>query len=320
MEVFPAIEPHDRGMLDVGEGHQVYWEVSGDPAGKPAVVLHGGPGSGSTPGMRRLFDPAVYRLVQFDQRNCGRSTPHASDPEVALASNTTANLIDDCERIRAHLDIPRWLVWGGSWGSTLALAYAQAHPEPVSEMILVSVTNTTHAEVGWVTRAMGRIFPEEWERFRDVVPEEDRDGDLSAAYCKLLASPDAVTRERAARAWCEWEDTHVATYAGHHHDPRYDDPRFRMCFARLVTHYWSNAAFLEDGQLMREAPRLEDIPGVLIHGHLDISSPVDVAWQLARAWPGSELVVVDDAGHGAGHPSTIAAILDATNRFAYRGT
>jgi proline iminopeptidase len=148
MELFPAIEPHDRGMLDVGEGHRLYWEVSGNPAGKPAVVLHGGPGSGSTPGMRRLFDPAAYRLVQFDQRNCGRSTPHASEAEVDLASNTTANLIDDCERIRAHLEIERWLVWGGSWGSTLALAYAQAHPERVTEIVLVSVTNTTQKSGG----------------------------------------------------------------------------------------------------------------------------------------------------------------------------
>jgi proline iminopeptidase len=318
MEVFPSIEPHAEGMLDVGDGHQLHWSVGGNPEGKPAVVLHGGPGSGSAPAMRRLFDPTVYRLVQFDQRGCGRSTPHASDPDVDLATNTTVHLIDDCERIRSHLGIDRWLVWGGSWGSTLGLAYAEAHADRVTEMILVSVTNTTHAEVAWVTRAMGRIFPEEWSRFRDAVPEADRDGDLSAAYSKLLSSPDPATRDAAARAWCDWEDTHVATYAGHHHDPRYDDPRFRMCFARLVTHYWSNAAFLDDGQLLRDASLLAGIPGVLIHGHLDISSPLDVAWKLARAWSDAELVIVDDAGHGAGHPSTIAAILAATNRFGDR--
>jgi proline iminopeptidase len=318
MEVFPPIEPYDQGMLEVGEGHQLHWSVSGNPEGKPVVVLHGGPGSGSAPAMRRLFDPAVYRLVQFDQRSCGRSTPHAADPEVDLSSNTTAHLIDDCERIRLHLGIDRWLVWGGSWGCTLGLAYAEAHPDRVTEMILVSVTNTTNAEVAWVTRSMGRIFPEEWSRFRDAVPTADRDGDLSAAYSKLLSSSDPATRDAAARAWCEWEDTHVATYAGHHHDPRYDDPRFRMCFARLVTHYWSNAAFLDDGQLLRDAPLLAGIPGVLIHGHLDISSPLDVAWQLARAWPDADLVIIDDAGHGAGHPSTIEAILAATNRFGDR--
>jgi proline iminopeptidase len=318
MTPFPATEPYDQGMLDVGDGHRLHWQVSGNPEGKPAVLLHGGPGSGSSPPMRRLFDPDAYRLVQFDQRNCGRSTPNASDPAVDLETNTTAHLIADCERIRTHLGIDRWLVWGGSWGCTLGLAYAEAHPERVAEMILVSVTNTTHDEVEWVTRAMGRIFPEEWSRFRDAVPEADRDSDLSAAYASMLASPDAATRERAALAWCEWEDTHVGTYSGHQHDPRYDDPRFRMCFSRLVTHYWSNAAFLEDGQLLRDAPRLSGIPGVLIHGCLDISSPPDVAWKLAHAWPGSELVIVDDAGHSADHPSTIQAILTATNRFARR--
>jgi proline iminopeptidase len=315
VNVFPEIEPYEVGMLDVGDGHRLYWEVSGNPAGAPAVVLHGGPGSGSSPGMRRMFDPAAYRIVQFDQRNCGRSTPHASEPEVDLSTNTTAELIDDCERIRLQLGIDRWLVWGGSWGSTLGLAYAESHPERVTAMMLVSVTNTTHGEVEWVTRSMGRVFPEEWARFRDAVPAEDRDGNLAAAYSRLLHAADPHTRELAAKAWCEWEDTHVGTYAGHRHDPRYDDPRFRMCFARIVTHYWSNAAFLEDGQLGRDARRLAGIPGVLIHGRLDVSSPPDIAWRLAQEWPGAELVLVDDAGHGAGHPSTMEAILAATNRF-----
>ena len=263
-----------------------------------------------------MFDPGVYKIVQFDQRNCGRSTPHASEPDIDLSTNTTAHLIDDCERVRRHLGIDRWLVWGGSWGTTLGLAYAQAHPERVSELVLVSVTNTTHAEVDWITRSMGRIFPEEWARFRDGVPEADRDADLSLAYANLLRSADADTRERAARSWCEWEDTHVATTPGHRHDTRYDDPRFRMCFARLVTHYWSNAAFLDDDQLVRDAHLLDGIPGVLINGRLDISGPPDTAWRLAHAWQGAELVLVDDAGHGAGHPTTMQAILAATDRFA----
>jgi len=318
MKPFPEIEPHDAGMLDVGGGHHLYWEVSGNPDGKPAVVLHGGPGSGSSPAFRRMFDPTAYRVVQFDQRNCGRSTPHASGFDVDLSTNTTAELVDDCERIRSHLGIDRWLVWGGSWGTTLGLAYAQADPERVTEMILVSVVGTTRREVDWVTRAMGRIFPQEWARFRDAVPEADRDGDLSAAYNRLLECPDAATREEAARSWCEWEDTHVGTYTGHRHDPRYDDPRFRMCFARIVTHYWSNAAFLDGDQLLREAHRLAGIPGVLIAGRLDISGPPDIAWQLLREWPGSELVLVEDAGHGGGHPSTMEAILAATNRFSGR--
>ena len=310
------LEPYDKGMLDVGRGHRLYWEVSGNPDGKPAVVLHGGPGSGSSPAFRRMFDPAVYRIVQFDQRNCGRSTPHASEAEIDLSTNTTAHLVADCERIRVHLGIDRWLVWGGSWGTALGLAYAETHPERVTEMILVSVVDTSRRQVEWITRAMGRIFPEEWARFRDVVPAAYRDGDLSAAYDRLLHDADPAIRTGAAKAWCEWEDTHVATTPGHRPDPRYDDPRFRMCFARLVTHYWSNAAFLDDDQLIRDAHRLDGIPGVLITGRLDISGPPDTAWRLAQAWPDADLVLVDDAGHGAGHPTTIDAILAATGRFA----
>ncbi len=316
MNGFPVTEPYEDGMLDVGDGHHLHWEVSGNPDGKPAVVLHGGPGTGSSPGFRRWFDPAVYRVVLFDQRNCGQSTPHASEPDVDLSTNTTADLIDDCERIRSHLGIDRWLVWGGSWGSTLGLAYAQAHPERVTEMILVSIVTTTRHEVEWVTRAMGRVFPEEWARFRDVVPEAERGGDLSAAYSRLLHDDDPLVRERAADAWCVWEDTHVATYAGYEPDPRFEDPRYRMCFARIVTHYWSHAGFLAEGQLLRDAHRLRGIPAVLINGRLDISGPPDVGWQLHRIWPDAELILVDDAGHGGGHPTTLQAILDATERFA----
>jgi proline iminopeptidase len=316
MNGFPVTEPYEVGMLDVGSGHRLHWELSGNPDGKPAVVLHGGPGSGSSRGFRRWFDPAVYKVVLFDQRNCGQSTPHASEPDVDLSTNTTSDLIDDCERIRSHLGIDRWLVWGGSWGSTLGLAYAEAHPEHVTEMVLVSVVTTTRHEVEWVTRAMGRVFPEEWARFRDVVPEAERDGDLSAAYSRLLHADDPLVRERAAEAWCAWEDTHVATYPGYEPDPRYEDPRFRMCFARIVTHYWSHAAFLEEGQLLRDAHRLQGIPAVLITGRLDISGPPDVGWQLHCIWPDAELVLVDEAGHGGGHPTTLQAILTATKRFA----
>jgi len=314
--LFPVIEPYDGGMLDVGDGHRIAWEVSGRSDGKPAVVLHGGPGSGSAPWMRRMFDPDAYCIVLFDQRNCGRSTPHASEPDVDLSANTTHHLIADCEQLRVCLGIERWLVWGGSWGTTLGLAYAEAHPERVSELVLVSVGTTTHREVEWVTRAMGRVFPEEWESFRDGVPEDSRDGDLAAAYSRLLASDDAGTRERAAAAWCAWEDTHVATQPGYRHDTRYDDARFRLGFARLVTHYWANAAFLAGDQLLRDAGRLAGIPGVLIQGRLDISSPSETAWRLTRVWPDAELVLVDDAGHGAGHPTTMQAILAATESFA----
>ncbi|MFI7606450.1 prolyl aminopeptidase [Micromonospora sp. NPDC049366] len=299
--MYPPGEPYAHGLLDVGDGQRVYWETCGNPDGKPAVVLHGGPGSGATPGWRRYFDPARYRIVLVDQRGCGRSLPHAADPGVDLATNTTAHLVGDLERLRAHLDVDRWLVLGASWGSTLGLAYAQAHPERVSELVLFSVVTTSRREVEWITREMGRIFPAEWARFLDAVPPADRDGNLAAAYARLLADPDPAVRERAAREWCLWDDTHVRTVPGWRPDPRFADPDFRMLSARLVTHYWSNAAFLPDGQLLRDAPRLAGVPGVLLHGRLDVSSPLDVAWQLAQAWPDARLEVVEAAGHGAGH-------------------
>jgi proline iminopeptidase len=307
-------------MLDAGDGNLVYWEVCGNPAGKPAVMLHGGPGSGCVPAWRRYFDPAAYRVVLFDQRGCGRSTPHASDAAVGLATNTTDHLIADMERLRDLLGIESWLVAGGSWGSTLGLAYAEEVPERVSEMVLFSVGTTSHREVRWVTLDVARYFPEQWAQFREGVPLAERDGDLIAAYYRLLHDRDPAVREKAARDWCRWEDTHVAIRSDHRPDPRYDDPRFRMAFARLVTHYWHHAAFREDGVLMREASRLAGIPGVLIHGRLDLSSPLDIPWQLSRAWPGSELVVIDDAGHGAGQPAMRNAVLAALEGFAGSST
>jgi proline iminopeptidase len=314
--LFPEIEPSDQGMLEVGDGNLVYWEVCGSPTGKPAVTFHGGPGSGCVPGWRRYFNPSAYRIVLFDQRGCGRSTPHASDPAVSLTYNTTRHLIGDIEQLREHLGIDRWLVVGGSWGSTLALAYAESFPERVSEMVLFSIAMTRHRDVRWLTRDTGRYFPEAWARFKDGVPAAQRDGDLVAAYYQLLNDPDPAVCEKAARDWCRWEDTHVAVRSDHRPDPRYDDPRFRMAFARLVTHYWHHAAFLEDGALLRGAGRLAAIPGVLVHGRMDISSPLDVPWQLSHVWPGSELVVIDDAGHGTGQPGMREAVIAAIDRFA----
>ncbi|WP_433217716.1 prolyl aminopeptidase [Microtetraspora malaysiensis] len=314
MSLYPEIEPYDSGMLDVGDGHRVHWETYGNPDGKPAVVVHGGPGSGCTPGWLRYFDPEAYRVVLFDQRGCGRSTPRADDPAADLSTNTTPHLVSDIERLRERLGIERWLVLGASWGSTLGLAYAETHPERVSEMVLFSVVMTTRREVEWVTRAMGRVFPEEWERFRNGVPEADRDGDLAAAYSRLLHDPDPEVRDKAARDWCAWEDTHVATAGDHQPDPAFENPAFRMVFARLVTHYWSNAAWLEDGALLKGAERLAGIPGALIHGRLDISGPPDIPWQLARVWPDATLVLVDGAGHGA--PTMNEAVVAATGRFA----
>jgi proline iminopeptidase len=315
-ELYEEIEPYEQGTLDVGDGNLVYWEACGNPDGKPAVVVHGGPGSGCTPGWRRFFDPDAYRVVLFDQRGCGRSTPHASDPSTDLATNTTPHLIADLERLRDRLGIGRWLVFGGSWGSTLGLAYAQRHPERVTEIVLVAITSGRRKEIDWITQDVGRIFPAEWARFRDGAPEPERDGRLVEAYARLLNHPDPAVRDRAARDWCDWEDAHVSLAPGHRHGSRYDDPVFRMCFARLVTHYWSNDCFLEDGIVLREAGRLAGIPGVLVHGRYDVSGPLDTAWELARAWPDSELIVVDDAGHsGAGMTGPLVA---ATDRFARR--
>jgi len=314
--LYPNVEPFDHGWLDVGDGNLVYWEVCGNPGGKPALVLHGGPGSGCTPGWRRYFDPEAYKIILFDQRGCGRSTPDAADPAVDLSVNTTHHLLADIERLRGLLGIESWLVFGGSWGSTLGLAYAEKHPEHVSEVILFSVVTTGRREVEWVTREMGRVFPEQWARFLDNVPVQERDGSLVEAYARLLADPDPVVSERAARRWCGWEDTHVSVAQQHQHDRRYDDPLFRMRFARLVTHYWRHAAWLDDGVLLREAPRLAGIPAVLVHGRLDVSSPPDIAWDLARRWPGCELLLVDEAGHGSGQPGMTEALVRATDRFA----
>jgi proline iminopeptidase len=319
VDPYPVTDAFEGGMLDVGDGHRVHWEAAGNPDGKPAVILHGGPGTGGSPRFRRMFDPERYLIVQFDQRQCGQSTPSAADPVVDLSTNTTQHLIGDMERLRSHLGIERWLVWGGSWGTSLALAYAESHPERASELVLASVVGTSHAEVAWVTRAMGRVFPERWERFRDHVPEGDRDGNLAAAYAGLLQDPDPSVHEPAAAAWCEWEDTHVATVPGYEPDPRYDDPRFRLCFARLVTHYWSNAAFLPEGALLDGAGRLAGIPGVMVHGRLDISGPLDVPWQLSKAWPDAELVVIGAEGHVGGQ-DTFDVIVAATNRFAGQWT
>lgn len=304
----------ETGALEVGDGHSLYWETSGNPDGKPAVVLHGGPGSGSSPRTRNLFDPDRYRVVQFDQRNAGQSTPKASDPVVDLSANTTQHLIADIEALRVHLGIERWLVEGGSWGVTLGLAYAQAHPDRVTELVLAAVTSGDRWETDWITRDMGRVFPREWERFRDAVPPAERDGDLAAAYSRLLHDPDPEVRTRAAHEWCLWEDTHMSLAPDAEPFLSVAEPDFQLTFARLVTHYWSHGCFLEDGQLLRDIGLLHGIPGVLIHGRYDVSGPLGTAWALHRAWPGSELVVLGDTGHGGG--SLFQAIRAATDRFA----
>ncbi len=313
-ERYPPIELFDHGLLDVGDGQRIYWETCGNRDGKPAVVLHGGPGSGCTAGARRSFDPQVYRVVLFDQRGAGRSTPHVSDPGTDLAVNTTDHLVADIERLREHLGIERWLVYGGSWGSTLGLVYAQRHPERVTEMVLAAVTMTRRSEVHWLYHGVGRFFPEQWARFRDGVPAADRDGDLVEAYARLLADPDAEVREQAAQDWCDWEDAVVSLDSGGVARLGVADGHYRMAFARIVTHYFRHGAWLEEGQLLRDAHRLAGIPAVLIHGRLDLGGPLLTAWELAQAWPDAELVVLDNAGHRS--PDLGAHVVAATDRFA----
>ena len=314
-DLYPPIEPHAAGLLEVGDGHRVYWEACGNPHGRPALVLHGGPGSGCSPTARRHFDPAAWRIVLLDQRGAGRSTPHASTPGIDLSTNTTAHLLADIERLRAHLAIDRWLVQGASWGSTLALAYAQRHPERVTALVLFSVATTTPAEIDWITRGIGAFFPEAWERFRAGVSEAERDGSLVDAYHRLLMHSDPAVHARAAQDWCDWEQAIVAVQADHKPHPRWQDPAFRLGFARLVTHYWRHAAWIEDGALLRGVSRLAGIPAVLIHGRLDLGGPLVGPWRLHKAWPGSELVVLGEAGHDGRDPGMAGAIVAAIDQF-----
>ncbi len=317
-EPFPPIEPYDHGLLDVGDGNLVYWEVCGNPAGKPALVVHGGPGSGCGTGSRCYFDPERYRIVLFDQRGCGRSLPHASDPAVDLSANTTHHLIADMERLREELGIEQWLLYGGSWGSTLILAYAERYPERVSEVVITGVTMTRREEIDWLYRGVGRFFPAEWDRFRRGAPEADREGDLVTGYARLLESPDADVRARATRDWLTWEDA-VISLESSGTPGAYSDrpPDAALAFVRICTHYFSHGAWLEEGELLAGAGQLAGIPGVLLHGRHDLGSPVGTAWELARAWPGSELVVVDDSGH-TGSDTMRELALQTTARFSAR--
>ncbi|MGW7688609.1 prolyl aminopeptidase [Streptomyces asiaticus] len=316
-EPFPPVEPYAHGLLEVGDGNRIYWETSGNPQGKAALCVHGGPGSGGHRGVRGMFDPEVFRIVLFDQRGCGESLPHASDPSVSLEHNTTDHLIADMERLREHLGIDRWLLYGGSWGSTLILAYAERHPERVSEIVIAGVTMTRPEETDWLYGGVGRLLPGAWETFRDAVPEAgaERGGELVAAYNRLVNSPDEAVRVKAARAWCAWEDAVIAHEAlGHpgYYSDKPDDGL--MAFVRICAHYFAHDAWLDDGQLLRDAHRLAGIPAVLIHGRLDLGSPLQSAWELSKAWPDAELKVIDDSGH-TGSPTMRATVLEAIARF-----
>jgi proline iminopeptidase len=318
-DLYPAIEPYDHGLLEVGEGQRIYWELCGNARGKSAVVVHGGPGSGCTPWHRQLFDPSAYRLLLFDQRNCGRSTPHASAPQTDLASNTTNYLVADMERLRQHLAIDQWLVFGGSWGSTLALAYAEQYPERVSAMIHFGVTTGRHAEMDWLFRGgVAILFPEQWEQLRASLPVTERDGDIVAAYSRRLNHTDPAVCQHAAEAWCLWESATLAWPPSTELAPRFTDPPYALAFARIVTHYMSHYAWLEDGTLLRGATALADIPGVLVNGRFDVQAPLANAWELHRVWPRAELVIVDNAGHVPNSPGITHELIRATDRFARR--
>lgn len=305
-------EPHDGGLLDVGDGQQIRWEVSGNPAGTPVVGLHGGPGSGASPRMRRAPDPARYRIVLFDQRGCGGSTPHASDPATDLSTNTTAHLVGDVERLREHLGVDRWVVMGGSWGSTLALAYAQAHTERVRAIVLSAVTTTRRSETDWLYRGVGAFLPREWAAFR----AHHDDPDLLGGYARLLGDPDPDVRERAALAWATWEEAVLSLEPGARPGVFLGmAPRDLLALTRLCAHYFSHGAFLDEGALLHDAGRLAGIPGVLVHGRLDLGGPLVTAWELARAWPDAELHVVKDAGH-LGSAESTRLVRAALDRFA----
>jgi proline iminopeptidase len=313
--LYPEIEPYDHGMLEVGDDNHVYWEACGNPSGKPALVVHGGPGSGCVPGSRRLFNPDLYRIVLFDQRNCGRSRPHASDPATDLAANNTHNLIADMELLRQTLEIERWLVLGGSWGSMLSLAYAEGHPERCAEMILFGVTTGRHSEFDWLFRGgVAAFFPEAWDRLVAAVPPDYRGVDIVEAYGRLLNDPDPAVRAHAAEEWCSWESATPDWPPQTGLAGRFTDPDYALAFSRIVTHYVANYAWLEDGVLLRNASGLSRFPGVLVNGRYDFQAPIGNAWELKRVWPQAKLVIVDEAGHGG--EAINAELVRATERFA----
>lgn len=318
-DLYPEIEPYQQGRLPVGDGNELYWEISGNPEGKPVVFLHGGPGGATSPKQRRLFDPDRYRIVLFDQRGCGRSTPHAADPDADMSTNTTWHLVADIDRLREHLGIERWQVFGGSWGSTLALAYAQRQPERVTELVLRGIFTVRQQELDWFYGGGARqLFPEGWQRFLAPVPPERRGGDLVAAYHELLHDPDPQVHGPAARAWSRWEGENLTLLPDEDVLTRFSEPAFALAFARIENHYFRNLGWFEPDQLLRGAAALAGIPGVLVQGRYDVVTPPVTAWELKQAWPQAELTMIDDAGHAYDEPGTLRALIAATDRFAGR--
>ncbi len=309
--LYPEIEPYDSGMLKVSDLHTLYYEQSGNPNGKPVVFLHGGPGGGTNPKCRRFFDPKVYRIVLFDQRGCGKSTPHAE-----LADNTTWHLVNDIERIRMHLGIDRWQVFGGSWGSTLALAYAQTHPEHVSELVLRGIFMLRRWELEWFyQKGCDALYPDAWESYLKAIPEAER-GDLMSAYYRRLTSHDAQVRVNAARAWSVWEGATSYLWQDTSHIESSAEDEFALAFARIECHYFVHGGFFEhDDQLLRNVERIRKIPAVIVQGRYDVVCPMRSAWDLHRAWSEADLRVVQDAGHSAFEPGITSELVKATDQF-----
>ncbi|MBP1843863.1 proline iminopeptidase [Rhizobium petrolearium] len=314
--LFPPLSPYETGFLETGDGNRIFFALSGNPAGRPALILHGGPGSSLSESVRRHFDPRVWRIIQFDQRGCGKSTPNAGDFDNALADNTTWHLIGDIERLREMFGVERWLVFGNSWGATLALAYAETFPERVNSMILAGVTTTRWSEIDWLYNGLSLFLPEAWERFIAAIPERLRGDHPVAAYHTLLNDPDPTIRQKAAFDWHAWETGSISSDGRAGLPERWRDPAFVLVRARLCAHYFHHRAWLEDGQLLADAHRLADIPGALIQGRLDLQGPPATAYALSKAWPGSELTLVDSAGHSTSDRGMADAIMAAAKRFA----
>ena len=309
--LYPPLAAYDSGWLDTGDGHRIYWELSGNPNGKPAVFIHGGPGGGISPHHRQLFDPERYKVLLFDQRGCGRSRPHAS-----LDNNTTWHLVADIERLREMAGVDQWLVFGGSWGSTLALAYAQTHPERVSEMVLRGIFTLRKQELHWYYQdGASRFFPDKWERVLSILSDEERK-DVIAAYRQRLTSADPQVQLEAAKLWSVWEGETV-TLLPSRESASFGEDDFALAFARIENHYFTHLGFLEsDDQLLRNVPLIRHIPAVIVHGRYDMACQVQNAWDLAKAWPEAELHIVEGAGHSYDEPGILHQLMIATDRFA----